>query len=367
MKKAYIIGMMSLAAALLTSCEPDKDPKLTVPTDLVLETPEYASELVELTPVKTLEFKVEKAAYNVALTPEYRIETSIYEDFGDSEEAKTDEEGNIIPNTMVVDPVDPFSTELVLSGETLDLALLKMYNVTSDEAFKALQPSPVYMRVIAEVADNKATRVVSNAIKLDQVKLYYTSEALPFVCTPGGGCNWSFGACGKLAAYEKDAETGEWVKYRGLSYLKDEVKFTLGEGWGTNWGAGASDGVMAPGAGNIPVPAEGIYYVEVDTKALTYTLTPAEVCVIGDLNGWDTNTAPAMSKVEGDACVLTYTGTFADGGFKFIVNPKTSGWSINYGGELENIEFNAGNIPSTAGEHTVTLNVTTVPYTATFD
>lgn len=367
MKKAYIIGMMSLAAVALTSCEPDKDPKLTVPTDLVFETPGYAAELVELTPVKTLEFKVEKAAYNLALTPEYRLETSIYEDFGDSEEAKTDEEGNIIPNSMVLDPVDPFNTDIVLSGETLDLALLKMYNVNSQEAFNALAPSPVYMRVIAEVAGNEATRVVSNAIKLDQVKLYYTSEALPYICTPGGGNGWNFGNSGKLAAYEKDAETGEWVKFRGLSYLSNEVKFTLGEGWDTNWGAGASDGVMAPNAGNIAVPADGFYFIELDTKALTYTMTPAEVCLIGDLNGWNTDAAIPMSKADGDACKLTYTGTFTGTGFKFIINPKTTGWAYNYGGAFDNIEFNAGNLPCSDGEHTVVFDLTTMPYTATFE
>lgn len=103
---------------------------------------------------------------------------------------------------------------------------------------------------------------------------------------------------------------------------------------------------MAPNAGNIAVPADGFYFIELDTKALTYTMTPAEVCLIGDLNGWNTDAAPAMSKADGDACKLTYTGTFTGTGFKFIINPKTTGWAYNYGGAFDNIEFNAGNLPA---------------------
>lgn len=364
MKKTYILGMMALAVAALTSCEPDKDPVLSVPADLAFDTPAYATELIELSPLSTLELTCEKAMYNVDLSPEYLLEVSPYADFGNSEDANVDEEGNIIPNSMVVEPVDPFNNKMILSGETLDLAMLKMLNVTNQQAFDALAPMPVYLRVIAEVGGNEATRIVSNAVKLDQVKLYYTSEALPYVCTPGGGNGWNFDASTKLMAWEKDAATGEWIKFRGLAYLDNEFKFTLGAGWNNNWGKGDAEGTLAPGADNIPVPAAGYYFIEINLSSLTYTMVPAEVCLIGELNGWDTNSAPAMSGQDGNNGVLTYTGTF-EGGFKFIVNPKTTGWAINYGGELDNITFDGGNLSAGAGEHTVTFDLTTSPYTAT--
>lgn len=364
MKKTYILGMMALAAAALTSCEPDKDPVLSVPAAVTFETPDYATDLIELSPVVTLELTCEKVKYNVDLSPEYLLEVSPYADFGANEEAGVDAEGNIIPNSMTLEPVDPFSNEMVLSGESLDLAMLKMLNVTSQQEFDALAPMPVYLRVIAEVAGNISTRVVSNAVKLDQVKLYYTSEELPYVCTPGGGNGWNFDASTKLLAWEKDAATGEWVKFRGLAYLDGEFKFTLGASWDKNWGSPDGGATLKQGADNIPVPAAGYYYITIDIAnpdAATYTMEPAEICLIGDLNGWNTETAPAMT---GNGGTLTYTGTF-EGGFKFIVNPKTSGWAINYGGELDNLTFDGGNLSASAGEHTVTLNLTTSPYTAT--
>ena len=50
MNKLHIFGMMALAMVSFTSCEDDTDPKLQEPTEFVLNTPPFATQLYDLTP-----------------------------------------------------------------------------------------------------------------------------------------------------------------------------------------------------------------------------------------------------------------------------------------------------------------------------
>ncbi len=53
-----------------------------------------------------------------------------------------------------------------------------------------------------------------------------------------------------------------------------EIKFRYNENWGQNYGDNGADGTLEPGGANIVIPADGVYYVEMDLNALTYSITP---------------------------------------------------------------------------------------------
>lgn len=83
--------------------------------------------------------------------------------------------------------------------------------------------------------------------------------------------------------------------------------------------------------------------------------------MIGDFNSWGSSVAMTPS-----ADFLTWTGeiTVADGqGWKFRANDS---WDVcDLGGSLSNLVFKGGNIVTGAGTYEVTLNLATLPYTAT--
>ena len=104
---------------------------------------------------------------------------------------------------------------------------------------------------------------------------------------------------------------------------------------------------------------EGLYWLTVDTQALTYTVTKISTLgAIGDMNGWGGQEPLTMS-----ADYLTWTGdvTFAAGnGWKFRANDN---WDINLGGEASNLTLDGANLPSPGdGTFTVTLDLSKVPY-----
>jgi hypothetical protein len=113
---------------------------------------------------------------------------------------------------------------------------------------------------------------------------------------------------------------------------------------------------------NIAAPGTaGWYYFLVNTTALTWSATPiTQWGLIGDFNGWSTDVVMTYNSGGG-----YWTGTFtgaAAGGFKVRAN---GAWTLSYGtggpgGSLTSTS--GGNIPFTAGTHTVNFYVNTAGY-----
>ncbi|MCC8115427.1 MAG: hypothetical protein LIP03_15815 [Bacteroidales bacterium] len=185
----------------------------------------------------------------------------------------------------------------------------------------------------------------------------------------GDGCNWSFDNAPKIMRF--DNKFGEFeAEYAGFAYIVSQVKFTDAPDWNHgNYGMGTNDlgvdvpGTLADGSNtNLPVDdGEGTYFCAVNITNLTYELTRVnQVGMIGDFNSWagDEDMTP-----NEDYTIWTGTLTLSDaGGWKFRMN---GGWDINLGGDTSNLTFNGDNINSAAGTYTVTLDLTTAPYTCT--
>lgn len=368
MNKLHIFGMMALAVVGLTSCEADDDPKLQEPTEFVLNTPPFANQLYELSEDGILEVTCSQPNYGLTLATTYGVEISMLEDFGESLPAPDENDENAIPYSVMITPPNPQSAVLQLTESSIAEAICAMRGIKTEEEYTEIPAHPLYIRAHAHINNQPSTKITSNTVKLDQVKGYcaFKAEEFDVIWCPGNATGWDFGRTQQLEAYE----TG---KYRGFLYLNNEFKFTSKAGWDGdgNWGAGSAPGTLANGSNdNVKVPAEtgnGLYYVEVDVEALTYTLLFIDnVGLVGTLNGWDV-AAPIEMSTE-DYIVYTVEADFpADEGFKFVFNGPTSQWKYNLGGSLDRLTFDGDNLPSTAGTHKVTLDFSKIPYTATFE
>lgn len=202
------------------------------------------------------------------------------------------------------------------------------------------------------------TENVGMLFKVNMLDLTYEIEELPSVLyTPGNSNGWNFDNSQQLVSYE----TG---KYRGFVYINGIFKFTDAPNWdGTNYGNSGTDGVLSTdgGAGNLELPAqgEGLYFADVNTNDLTYTLTYiSAVNIPGGFNGWDINS----TMTSADYLHWTVVADLQGGEFKFAFN---NSWDLSYGGAADDLQYNGPNCKAPEGTYLVTLDLTSVPYTYT--
>lgn len=193
---------------------------------------------------------------------------------------------------------------------------------------------------------------------------YSIELAIPNLWTPGPSNGWSQGASQLLY-------TDNYKFYQGYVHVEKEFKFTSAPDWDhTNFGFAAPGKLSTdPGAGNINVSqtetalTNGLYWCTADIVALTYTADAVKtIGIIGDATegGWDKDTEMTPSA---DFLTWTVTTTLKDGSFKFRANGS---WDINLGGSLDDLTPGADNIPApSTGKVTITLDLSSIPYTAT--
>jgi hypothetical protein len=177
---------------------------------------------------------------------------------------------------------------------------------------------------------------------------------------PGDYQGWSPASAPTLASYTGNGGTasGSYAGYVDIT-TTNGFKFTNAPDWNhTNYGDTAANGesgvLNAGGGNNLNIPGTGYYLVQANTQLLTWSATATTWSLIGDFNSWSADVA--MTYNSGSQ---TWTGTIspaAAGGFKVRANDA---WTINYGtgGSANSLVVNGGNIPITAGTHTVTLDL----------
>lgn len=382
MNKLHIFGMMALAVAGLTACEPDDSPKIQEPTEFVLNTPPFATELYQLKAGNTIELTCSQPNYGLTLAPAYSVELSLREDFGAGLPAvEPQDDGEETPATVTILPDDPYNATIVLKDASVSDAILAMRGI-KEEGDYTPYVGPLYVRAIASINSQAVTTIVSNTVKLAQVADYFSLvPEMPVLYVPGNANGWNQEASMKLVGFAKDEETGKWTKFRGLTYLDGEFKFTSAPNWdGINYGSdtdqdaapAVSSGSLSEngGAKNIALPAEGagLYFAIVDVKALTFELIKVDVLgLVGDFQGWDTGTTVPLQPSD-DFKKWSATTDFGDGGgFKILINGAASGWAYNYGGPENEMTFDGPNLGIGGGTHTVTVDLSELPYKTTIE
>jgi len=145
-------------------------------------------------------------------------------------------------------------------------------------------------------------------------------------------------------------------KYSGFVKLSAAKPFTLKDP-DANITYGMSGAKLAANGTAITSPDNGWYKIVVDTKALTYTIDPYMIGLVGDAtpNGWNS----PDQKMDYDAATGTWkiTITLIDGTFKFRKNDGWA-WNLGYNSDSSSLVYNGSNVPITAGNYTISLTIT---------
>ena len=144
----------------------------------------------------------------------------------------------------------------------------------------------------------------------------------------------------------------------GYVYLTSgAIKLTTDHSWDNahTFGDNGSGGLTNTG-GNIPVTVAGYYLIKANLGTMTYSLTNTTWGIMGDYNGWSTQTNMIYNP-----STLTFSLALhltSGGAFKFR---GTSDWNINYGSTAaDGTTLNAGgdNIPVTVtADYAITLDL----------
>ncbi len=145
-------------------------------------------------------------------------------------------------------------------------------------------------------------------------------------------------------------------QYTGFYYLNGEFKFKPNaDNWDDDYEKLSGDAyagtLKQDGGPNIDAPEAGVYKIDVDLAAMTYTLTAiTAVGIIGNGGDW-ANDIDMTYNV--DAGCYEATAELAAGEFKFRANHD---WGINWGGSLDNLSQDGANLSvAEAGTYKVQL------------
>lgn len=385
MKKSYILGMMALAAVGLVSCQDDKDPKISTPTEFILNVPPMVDQTIELSDDNTVSFTVSQPNYGLTLAPTYGIEISLTENFTPlMEGVYTDSEGYKFPipayETIILE--SQIMGKLVVKGSNLASAMNRLRGIGNPDDYVAEDPRPVYVRATSIVGQAVSTAITSNVITLKHVKDYNAIVVDPYadcIYTPDDANDWNFENAMRIPHSFKEEEPN---MYKGFMVIQGEFKFTKQAEWTTPGNYGASkDFALDEATGewtgtliensqdNFKGPDAGLYWAEItitDAEAIdggevgTVKLVPiTEIGIVGDAMGWENDIL--MTPEDGFTTWKAENVDLGGGSWKFRMN---KGWTYNLGGEsLDELTQDGPNIPN-GGTHTVILNLSELPYSA---
>lgn len=323
----------------------------------------FAAKQIEVTPVD-LHINVEEAYYLVGTINDWNLATAVK--FSHSDKNQYD------------DPVFSLAINVPLADD--GTVGEYWWKIVPESAFQAQDWDGLWGTAVD--GDSSLSGVLQEGGKAGCLKVagqylftidmlagtYEVSQAIPRLYTPGNGNGWNF-ASGWL-------NTNNFADYFGFAHLNGDFKITNGgadapenPNWGgLEWSAGEAEGSIALGAsGNIPGPADGLYWVTVNLPSLTYaTLEIKSIGIIGsfgDDNNWASD---VITLTSDDKLVWTGDVTFPgeDCQWKFRTNGAWDN-NPNLGGSLDNLETNGDNLSAPgAGTYTVTLDLRTLPYKA---
>lgn len=249
----------------------------------------------------------------------------------------------------VNDNMDLESDELELSAtDEIKIRVNEDWAENRGGAFSALGEPIAVAHDGPNIALGREAKVklVYNAVaETITIEGQFTGDAPSFpdyIYAIGGDTGWS--SCYPL--YGKNGQ------YKGFGYLSDPFKFKPNQdNWEGDWEC-VGEGQIGQGSDNCPAPEAGYYMIEVDLNEMTYQLTAiSTIGIIGpaQAGGWDADTDLAYNAASG---AWEGTVTFTAGEMKFRANDN---WDINWGGSLDALVQNGGNIAVAAGTYDVQL------------
>ncbi|WP_298649787.1 SusF/SusE family outer membrane protein [uncultured Proteiniphilum sp.] len=211
------------------------------------------------------------------------------------------------------------------------------------------------------IEKSQAMRVIEPGwvkVTLNMMEYTYTIELIGemnlTLYVPGGHQGWNPETAPTLYSRNFDFTYDGYVYFDGAQ----EYKFTAGPNWdGPNYGDGG-EGILSDdsGAGNLKISETGYYRLNADLSGspFTYSAVKTEWGLIGDAtpSGWDNSTPMNFDSATG---LWTVTTSLEAKAFKFRANNE---WTINLGGNLNNMVYDGDNIAVTEeGTYRITLDL----------
>ena len=192
-------------------------------------------------------------------------------------------------------------TNYAVSVESL-LKVATALDLNGDPTSGKEASGTAYLRVTASVGDPTNSNGFSTVsevkeITITMVEVVSQQESIPMLAVPGAYQGWSPENAPLIAASAADK-----TDFEGFIYMTaGEFKFVEANddgayAWGnTDWGQSKSEatGILDDGdEKNVEVSTDGLYFLQVDTTAGTYSATLVNFGVIGEATptGWDSDT-----------------------------------------------------------------------------
>lgn len=321
------------------------------------------------------------------LQPEVQIESTYYlvGNFCDWDLAKAIEFTQVTPGNPYDNP--EFSVKIDVSYEMATSSTGYMWKVVPGSAVNAkdwagaLGALPGDSNTKGSLVSAPEAQAQAGVIKqegpymvnINLEKLSYDIQpAFEYLWVPGYGSSTSnFSKIMRLT-------TTNYMDYVGTMHLRNRFWFTGQESTrGVSFRPDGDDnpvddnGVLSgkmiydvTSTKMMQVPTEGLYLIRANVVTLEWSATPIPVIsIIGEFNGWDTATAVDLTHNKTFDVWTVEDITLPAGEFKFCVNHA---WAISYGGEVDNLVENGGNLSvDAAGTYTIALNFSVFPNTVT--
>lgn len=206
MKKiSFLAAMLMLLGISFTSCKEDTQPRLSEPTEFVLNTPAMANQLYIISSTSTIDFTVSQANYGLATTPTYQIQLSDTEDF---EKYETVE-------------FSTTSAKISVPGEAFSIAACTLFGYSSKTECEN-NPRTIYVRAISSIANaSDAYTITSNVIKLAQVQPYFAIKLPDVIYLVGQPQGWKWADADESAKFAMpvpETEIGSKI-YQATYYI----------------------------------------------------------------------------------------------------------------------------------------------------
>lgn len=230
MNKLHILGLMTFALVGFTACEPDEDPKMTVPSTFELDTPSYADQAYQLTPGGTMQFTCQKPDYSVALAPSYSLDFSLTDQFNTAADG-TPEYYSIISGS---------NPEMSIKESELAEIVCRLNGVTNFLSYPedGIPAAPLYVRSVATLPT--VGPCYSNVIRLSSVTTYNPfPEGGRVIYMVGDATAWNAGDPTSPyvlteTAPESNVYVGVFNFSAGSKYFRFYKYMTAEAGWGND-------------------------------------------------------------------------------------------------------------------------------------
>ncbi len=334
MKKIIKSTLFALCGiCLFTACEEDRDsnPTIVQPTTFVLNTPAYASSVIDLENTEYIGLTWTQPNYGgFPVAADYIPQVSLTGKFTvSSAEEDADESGQTVCDYVELSTAAT-TCDMQLDKNLLAAAMSKIAKWKSSDDVPAQQE--VYIRMKSEFSGMQP--VYSNTIKLTVIPIYAeVASYAEFIYMMGNFNGWS-------SPVELRSPNMDGV-YQCYNWIDGGFKFKPNkDDWNGDWGQdpngdfgtlvvdGEEDCNKTDGSFTDKLADPGFYQVDVSLVDMTWSITKVEsISIIGTVNGnWDTDTDMAFNSATGAWEVTTALNA---GDMKFRMNHD---WAISWGG-----------------------------------